>query len=506
MTAAARNLALYPLTEIREIETAAQAILAPGTLMRRAGAAAAALALSLLPASKQTVLILAGSGNNGGDAFETAYLLAEQGIEVHLYFNGDTSRLPADAHAAWLRASHSPARFLSEAQKLPALFPGTDLIVDGIFGIGLARPITGAWADLIQMVNSASGRYRIPVLALDTPSGLNAETGQISGTGQIAIRASHTLTFITNKAGLHTADGKDFAGKVTLDALGIADEVLPTCHTYLSNIDALKTKLPRRQQNSHKGTYGDVLVIGGAEGMCGATILAARAAAQCGAGRVYAGFLGSPPAYDPPHPELMLRAASAIPWLDQVVVIGPGMGQDDVAREMLARALRHPHALVLDADALNLLADDSHLQDLLQRRSAPSLLTPHPLEAARLLGLSASQIQARRLEYARLLAARLNSVVVLKGSGSLICRPDGELVVNTSGNPALASGGTGDVLAGVCGALLAQGLNAFDAAQFAVYLHGYGADQLLQQGIGPVGLGASELIPAIRNALNHLLR
>ena len=240
--------------------------------------------------------------------------------------------------------------------------------------------------------------------------------------------------------------------------------------------------------------------------MAGAAILAARSAAMAGAGRVYAGFIDTPPAYDPLHPEIMCRHAADLDLARAVVVAGPGMGTGADAHALLAQALASAAPLVLDADALNMVAADTGLRAGLISRTAATLMTPHPLEAARLLGRSAADVQADRLGAARSLAAGFNAMVVLKGAGSVMARPDGFVVINTTGNPALATAGTGDVLAGLCGALLAQQWPPWEALLGAVWLHGAGADLLVAQDAGPVGLVASELPVAIRSCLNRLIR
>jgi hydroxyethylthiazole kinase-like uncharacterized protein yjeF len=239
--------------------------------------------------------------------------------------------------------------------------------------------------------------------------------------------------------------------------------------------------------------------------MSGAAILAARAAAKCGAGRVFAAFVAEAPACDSVQPELMCRLAQDVDFSRGTLIVGPGLGISPDARHLLAKALDADTPLVLDADGLNLLAADTDLQDKLAGRKRSTLLTPHPLEAARLLGVTAAQIQSDRLATARLLADRFNAIVILKGSGTVIAQPGGEVVINTTGNAALATGGTGDVLAGVCGALLAQSWPRWHAALAAVWLHGHAADVLVKEGIGPIGLTATELIPQIRTELNQLI-
>ena len=238
--------------------------------------------------------------------------------------------------------------------------------------------------------------------------------------------------------------------------------------------------------------------------MSGAPILSARAAAQSGAGRVFAVFVDTAPAYDSGQPELMCRSVREFDFVSKTLVIGPGLGTSRDAHDVLAQVLNTAMPLVIDADALNLIAVEPGLKTKLTQRRAPTLMTPHPLEAARLLEISNSDVQADRLAAARTLAQHCNATVILKGSGTVIARPDGHVVINTNGNPALSTAGTGDVLAGICGALLAQHWPIWEAAMTAVWLHGHAADQLVEQGIGPIGLTASELIPAVRSALNQL--
>jgi hydroxyethylthiazole kinase-like uncharacterized protein yjeF len=487
---------LYPVREIRAIEQAALAAAPPGALMRRAGAAAAALADRLLPSGGK-VLVLAGPGNNGGDALETAALLAYGGYQVCIHFSGDAGFLSANAAAASKRASASPAVF--RAADMTAHW---DLVIDGLFGIGLARPITGELAALVSALNNV----RCPVLALDVPSGLDADSGAVVGPDGVAVRASHTITFIADKPGLHTADGCDHAGQVEVATLSVEPGLAPAPLAVLADAALFAARLAPRRENSHKGSYGDCAILGGAHSMAGAVMLAARSAALAGAGRVYAGFIDTPPAYDPFHPEIMCRHAADLDLAHATVVAGPGMGTGADAHGLLALAMGSAAPLVLDADALNMVAADAGLHAALVTRTAATLMTPHPLEAARLLGCNAVAVQADRLGAARTLAASFNAMVVLKGAGSVLARPDGFAVINNTGNPALATAGTGDVLAGLCGALLAQHWAPWEALMGAVWLHGAAADLLVEQGVGPVGMVASELPAAIRLCLNRLIR
>ncbi|MYM86034.1 NAD(P)H-hydrate dehydratase [Rugamonas sp. FT82W] len=494
---------LYSSAEIRAIEQAAAAALPDGVLMQRAGQAGANAALDLLPFStaKAKVLVLAGPGNNGGDALETAAHLAYAGAQVTVLHFPPQSAPSAERTAAMRRAQTSDARF---ADLDLAMVAGTEwtLVVDGLFGIGLQRPLAGALRELAEAVNG----LKCSVLALDLPSGLDADTGAIVGPDGVAIHATHTITFIGNKPGLHTCDGRDYAGLVDVSRLDIDASHFAPARLHLNDVKFFSRHLRARRHNTHKGSYGSVAVIGGARGMSGAPLLAARTALNSGAGRVYALFVEDPLPCDSGQPELMCRLADDFDLGTATLVIGPGLGASRHASELLERAIASGGGLLADADALNLLAASPALQNALAQRQASSILTPHPLEAARLLGATIADVQADRIGAARKLAASLRAYVVLKGSGTVIAAPNGDAVVNTTGNPALATAGTGDVLSGLCGGLLAQGWPLWEAALAGVWLHGMAADVLVTEGAGPIGLTAGELIPAIRVALNRMVQ
>lgn len=506
---------LYTVAEIRATERAAAASLPPGALMQRAGQAGANAALDLLPFSPSSakVLVLAGPGNNGGDALETAAHLAHAGIQVSVWLIDDDGAPSEERRHALERARASDAVFVDAAEAAhpaPAgIFASSawSLIVDGLFGIGLKRPLAGAARAAVERINALDCR----ILALDVPSGLDADTGALVGPDGIAVHASHTITFIGDKPGLHTCDGRDYAGSVQvasldIDAALLGDDLVHA-KAHLNDVRHFGRHLRARRQNSHKGSYGSVMVVGGAHGMTGAPILAARTALHSGAGRVYIAFPDEAPAYDSGQPELMCRLAGDLDFGSAALVVGPGLGSSHKARELLLRAIGSDSPLLLDADALNLLAAEPELQAALAQRGKDSVLTPHPLEAARLLGIDIKQVQADRPAAARQLAAQWRVTVVLKGSGTVIANGDGSdgIVINTTGNPALATAGTGDVLSGLCGSLLAQGWPAWEAALAAVWLHGMAADVLVNDGTGPIGLAASELIPAIRVAINRMV-
>jgi hydroxyethylthiazole kinase-like uncharacterized protein yjeF len=455
---------LFDIAATRRIEQAAAAALPAHTLMQRAGLAVARLAMAIAPHAR-TIWIACGPGNNGGDGFEAAAQLQHRGFMPIVTFLGDESRLPPDAKASLQRARDASVIF---AQKPPAEY---ELAIDALLGIGSTRPPDGVMAEWLREMD-AKGQ---PVLSVDVPSGLNADTGVLSvSIGAHADTARFCVTFLTLKPGLFTAQGRDAAGTVWFDNLGCGDTAEPPT-ARLSGAP----KAQARTHASHKGSYGDVAVIGGASGMAGAALLAGSAALHAGAGRVFVGLLDPSAApVDTAHPELMLRDANALDLSGMTAVCGCGGGTD--VRSVLPRVLATAAALVLDADALNAIATDSALQTQLAsraRRGRPTVITPHPLEAARLLGCTAGAVQADRLAAARQLASRFGVVAVLKGSGTVIAEyGDAPAVLNLTGNARLATAGTGDVLAGMIGAALAAQRPAFEAACDAVWRHGHIAD------------------------------
>jgi ADP-dependent NAD(P)H-hydrate dehydratase / NAD(P)H-hydrate epimerase len=390
-------------------------------LMERAGAAAADIAVPLAGDKGKDVLVLAGPGNNGGDARIVAERLRERYFRVHV-----ASQLDQIPQKSW------------------------GLVVDGLFGIGLARDIEGGQAALVDYAN----RQRCPVLALDIPSGLHSDTGRVLGR---AVRATHTVTFIALKPGLLTLDGPDHCGEIVVSELDLAVTELAVPTAWVAEPGLFRNLLKPRPRNFHKGMAGSVAVLGGAAGMSGAALLAGRAALKMGAGRVYVGLLEENLSLDFQNPELMLRHPDDALGQDlDALVVGPGIGQGERAETLVGAALASDLPCVVDADALNLISENEDLRHACARRTADTLLTPHPAEAARLLALSTADVQADRVKAAKILAANLNAHVVLKGAGSILVARDGHWFVNTSGNPGMASAGMGDVLAGILGALLAQ--------------------------------------------------
>ncbi len=490
---------LHHSAATRAIEAAALAATAPHQLMAHAGLATARLALALWPHA-QRIVVLAGPGNNGGDGLIAALQLQRLGRQVDVLHLADPARLPADAAHALQQAQQAGLRL---HQQLPALAEA-DLIIDALLGLGATRAPSGAIAQAIAAAN-ASGR---PLLAIDLPSGLHADTGTLLGAE--AIRAQATLSLLTLKPGLFTAEGRDHAGAVWFDRLDTAAADNSACAWLGSRVAPPPPGFRPRRHTQHKGSFGDLFVVGGADGMQGAAQLAAAAALAAGAGRVYLSPLSAPAPVNLARPELMQRPAV---WRDDAgrlssATVVAGCGGGNTVAAALPALLAHAGRLLLDADALNAIAADGSLQTALRARGdrgATALLTPHPLEAARLLGSSTAAVQADRLAAATTLAQQWQAVVVLKGSGSVIAAPGRTPWVNTSGNAALASAGSGDVLAGWAGALWAQqadaGLDgAWFAARAAVWLHGHAADRAAGES-ALTALRAGDLIEAMRSAL-----
>lgn len=483
------SLPIHRLDTLRALEAEGASFSPP--LMERAGEAAARLALSILGDAKGPVLVLCGPGNNGGDGLVMAHHLLAHHIDTRVVFIAAPDKLPADARAAF------EAFIKAGGVTLPAL-PNDNfsLAVDALFGIGLSRPIDGIYAEWIAAFNALP----CPRLALDIPSGLDAETGATPGP---AVRATHTLTFIAAKPGLLTNDGPDVCGEIHVDNLGLD---ATKSAGVINGPEVFGTHLKPRARNTHKGSFGNVGIVGGARGMAGAALIAARAALKLGAGRVFVGLLDDTiPHLDPLQPELMLREAASVLPLADVLAIGPGLGQSREALAILRDAIASDKPLVLDADALNLLAAHRTLKLALEKRAAPVILTPHPAEAARLLGQTTVEVQSSRLDATLRAAREWHALVVLKGCGSVIAEPEGRWWINPTGNPGMASAGMGDALSGLIVALLAQRWPALAALQSAAWLHGASADACVRAGLGPNGLTASDVIETARGELNRLI-
>jgi hydroxyethylthiazole kinase-like uncharacterized protein yjeF len=454
---------LFDLAQTRRIEALAQTGLAPHTLMQRAGLAVAQMAMAIAPHARR-IWIACGPGNNGGDGLEAAIHLQEWGKTPVLTWLGSTSSASKDPLAAYNRVV---AHGLTVSEEPPENF---DMGIDALLGIGAnRREPTGQMADWISRMN----RSDLPILSVDVPSGLDADTGSAA---KLHVYASHTLSLLTLKPGLFTSYGRDACGDIWLDDLGVSDRI-PDAPPPTAQLNRAPSRAVRLHA-SHKGSFGDVAIIGGAAGMTGAPLLAARAALHTGAGRVFVGLLDQTGlTVDPCQPELMFRGIDSLDLSAMTTVCGCGGGSAIATH--LQGIFSSLSPVVIDADAINVIASEAILQAALKLRSTRALatvLTPHPLEAARLLGCDPTQVQQDRLKAANQMAAMFGCTVILKGSGTVIAEPDQVSVLNVTGNARLATAGTGDVLAGMVGAHLAMGLPTFQAACAAVYEHGAIAD------------------------------
>ncbi len=486
---------LYRAAQVRELDRIAiQERGIPGyTLMSRAGEAAFQLLRQRWPKAWR-VEVICGGGNNGGDGYVVARLARQAGLDARVMTLVDPATLHGDAATAWQDAcvAEIPISTFNAAALSDA-----DLLVDAILGTGLEREVSGGWREAIAAMNAHSAA----ILALDIPSGLHADTGAVLGT---AVQAASTITFIGLKQGLFTGQGPTYCGEVHFAALGVPPDIYPTLHPacWRYTGEDLLTLLPRRSRSAHKGCFGHVLVIGGDQGLAGAARMCAEAAARCGAGlvsiatrAVHAGLQAAV------RPELMFHGVETPeqlePLLNQatVIAIGPGLGRGEWGQSLLPIVLASDKPLVLDADALNLLAVEPSYRD-------DWILTPHSGEAARLLKMTPAQVEADRFTAVEEIALRFGGVVVLKGAGSLIAsKADGSVALCTAGNPGMASGGMGDVLTGVIAALAAQGFPLFAAAKAGVELHGRAGDQAARAG-GERGLLATDLLPFLRKLVN----
>jgi NAD(P)H-hydrate epimerase len=494
----------------------------PGhVLMERAGTGATQALLRLLPFMRRRgrrALIVAGKGNNGGDGFVIARCLRRRGVQTEVVLLGRVDDVRGDA-ARNLRAyqrgrgrvreATAPADLADVAERVAV----ADVVVDAIFGTGLNTVVTGMYAETIELINAAG----VPVFAVDVPSGVNADTGQPMGT---AIQAEATATFGFAKIGHVLFPGARLTGALAVVDIGLAPEAIaqqPVRTELLEPVEIARL-VPRRGAETHKGDCGHLLIIAGSFGKTGAAQLATRAALRAGAGLV---TLVGPASLYPVYAAAVVEAMTdTLPDADgrirfdeqrlrgvldgkTALMIGPGLGVDDDTRKVVHWLVQHAAIpTVMDADALNCLAGDAAI---LRAAGAPLVLTPHPGEMARLLDGTTSEVQADRVGTARRFAATHATTLVLKGARTVIASPDGHAWINPTGNPGMASGGMGDVLAGVIGGLIAQGLSPTEAARLGVYVHGAAADTMAGTN-GEIGLIASDLIGEIPRELARLAR
>lgn len=497
---------MRPLLTPEEMARCDEATIASGTpgavLMDRAGRAVARKVISVAGGRYgNRAVVLCGRGNNGGDGFVVARVLAREGMGVRCYSMAGRGDLEGDPsrHAAMAKRAGVVVEALTEAR-----FEGCDVIVDALFGTGF----TGALRPPVSEVVRAANASDAPIVAVDIPSGVEGATGNVAG---VCVEAVATVTMEAEKIGTALPPGAIAAGEVTVAPIGITLEQTPASVVERNDV---ATALPRRDAAAHKRSAGSVAVLGGSAGMSGAPILTARAAARAGAGYVTLGAsAGTQRAASAGAPEIITRVvtdsdvlgsealeafADVIARAD-CVAIGPGLGTGAGPRSLVSRALKEIEApVVLDADGLNVLAEDTSVASA---REAPLVITPHPAELARLLGTSTSEVVAARMDAARRAAERMGCVVVAKGYRSVVAEPSGRWVVNPTGGPALATAGTGDVLTGVVAALLAGGLDAFTAAYAAVWVHGATAAGL--PAAGTIAGDVAEALPGVLRALGR---
>jgi len=488
---------IYTAAQVKELDRYAieSFSISGNVLIERAGEAAFQLLLSQWPNSKR-LLVLCGTGNNAGDGFVIARLAAEQEMDVQVMQVGDINKLHGDALAAQQRLLGSGVvpHTYSTTQDLE--LSSYDVIIDAMLGTGVHGNVDGNYADVIKVLNSAD----TPVFSIDIPSGLNADTGMPQG---LAVKANLTITYVGIKQGLITGDGPEYSGKVVFNDLKLPKALydMRSPSGYQLDYEKLTRLLPRRLRNAHKGDFGHVVLIGGAPGMPGAIRLAGEAAARSGAGRVtivthpeHAAMLNTT------RPELICYGVDQVEEifpllaLASVIGIGPGLGQSKWAQDLLVVAIESGLPLVVDADALNLLAESNQSYD-------NWILTPHPGEAGRLLGKSSSEIQCDRFTSVNEISRQFGGIAVLKGLGTLIKSKEGLPSVCPYGNPGMATGGMGDVLTGIIAGLIAQGLSNLQATELGVAIHSKAGDEAAKV-LGERGMLASDLMSGIRRLVN----
>jgi hydroxyethylthiazole kinase-like uncharacterized protein yjeF len=482
---------LYTAEQVRGIDYVAihELGIAGYELMCRAGAAVLDEARKRFPSARRW-LIMCGPGTNGGDGYVVARLAAELGIDVTVCSMVDPRELKGDAARASSDWQFRGGEFLEWPLDKDI---SCDLALDALLGTGIDREVGGQYRQAIAFLN----QLECPKLAIDISSGLNANTGRVMG---CAVRAESSVTFVGRKRGMYTADGPDYCGPVTFDDLAIPSKAAQLHSGRAGELlgrEVLTEITKPRLRNSHKGNFGHVLAVGGIEGMSGAIRLCGEAALRSGAGRVTLATASAHASLiNLDRPELMVKAMGdaneclSLPSGDFVVAVGPGLGDTDWSESILKTCLEMQTPLVIDADGLNLLARRPH-QEVPKRDNW--ILTPHPAEAARLLGCKVSEIQQDRVQSAMDIAKRYNASVVLKGCGTIVADPSGEYAICPYGNPGMATAGSGDVLTGIVVALLGQGLSCFDAAKAGVLAHALAGDLAAEQ-VGELSLIAGDII------------
>ena len=485
------NAPLYSSQQVRELDRRAiqDNGISSADLMERAGCEVWWALRARWPRARR-IAVLCGVGNNGGDGYVVAEQARKSGLEVVVVTMGTPTVRDSDA-----------ARFAAAWGGHTADFSTIDLsvfdvLVDALFGIGLARELIGNWRAAVAAINDSG----VPVLAVDVPSGLNADTGAVLG---VAVEAAATVTFIGRKFGLFTGEGPAYCGEVIFADLGVPADVYQhsPLHGELLHGESFVALCRPRTRTTHKGNFGHVLIVGGDLGYAGAVRMASEAAMRAGAGLV---SLATRPEHAAQlvagRPEIMVHAVQKASELKpllaaaDIIGIGPGLGRDAWGRSMLSRVLESVLPKVIDADGLNLLAEEPS-------SNGQWVLTPHPGEAARLLGLSIERVNNDRYAAARAIQSRYGGVCVLKGAGTIVAGPSSVVAVSVTGNPGMATGGMGDVLTGIIAGLMAQRNEPELMARFGAWLHGAAGDQAAREG-GERGLIATDLMPFVRRLVN----
>ncbi len=489
---------LYRAQQVRQLDRIAieQEGIAGFTLMRRAGKAAFDILLETWP-QVEKVTVFCGVGNNGGDGYVLATLALQHGIPIEIIQVGDDQKITGDALQARQLCQHDGVTIVDFS---PGMHVDGGVFVDALLGTGLRGNVRGDYAEAIELINN----QQCPVLALDIPSGLCSDTGQVFG---VSVRADQTVSFIGLKQGLLTGCGPDYTGRVTFSDLAVPESIFQQVAATSNrlDIDELMVALPPRPATAHKGHFGHVMIVGGDSGMAGAATMASQAAGRVGAGLVSCATRPEHvPAIIGRCPEVMahgvISGQEIEPLLDRAtaVVVGPGLGRGPWGEQLLQKVFKLSVPIVVDADALNIIADGRVIK---QPYKDNWILTPHPGEAARLLGCSNAEIEKDRFAAVAELQRRYGGAVILKGAGTLVA--DAEMTTTglcPYGNPGMAAGGIGDVLSGVLGALLAQGLSPGVAARLGVCLHGKAGDMAAES--GQRGMVATDLIPYLRQLVN----
>lgn len=497
---------LFSASQVRELDRVAIEAhgLPASVLMKRAGKAAFDILLARWP-DTVAVHVFCGGGNNGGDGYVIAALAAQRGLAATVWQLSSTSSGAARSaleyaqqEGVFIHAFDAPS-----CQQVLSELNSPCVIVDALLGTGAQGALKEQYSQAIQLINDSM----LPVLSADIPSGVDPDSGTVDSQ---AVKAEVTVSFIGQKLGNVVGDGRVNSGERHLDDLSVPAEVYASVRQAFAeqlNLEVLLARLPERKVDAHKGDFGHVLVVGGNQGYGGAPLMAARMAARSGAGLI--GVVTQPgnvQAIIASQPELMavgvVSGQEVLPFLDKpsVFVVGPGLGQSGWSEQLLYHCLQAGKPMVVDADALNLIAQAHLSLPALEKRQWIS--TPHPGEAARLLNVSIEAVQSDRIAAVRALQKKLGGAVVLKGAGSLVLTSDQRLYVCDAGNPGMASGGMGDVLSGLLGALLGQGLTIDDAACLGVVLHASAADMAVRE-CGQRGLLATDLIPYVRQLLNQ---